>query len=54
MVIAVLFVGTFMGINMAKVIAPLFIISMAVLIAGLVIFLKEIYLGTSSLRIDPH
>ena len=53
-VIMVLFIGTFLGLNIAYVIALLFIISMAALITALVIFLREIYLGTSSLRIGAR
>ncbi len=53
-VIVVLFVGTFLGLEIAPAIALLFILSMIALIAGLMLFLKEIYLGTSSLRIGRY
>ncbi len=54
LVIMVLFIGTFLGLEIASVIALLFIISMAALIIALVIFLREIYIGTSSLRIGQY
>lgn len=54
MIIVVLFVGTFLGLDIAIPVAVLFIASMVALIVALVLFLKEIYLGTSSLRIGGH
>lgn len=53
-VIVVLFVDAFLDINIAVVIAPLFITSMFSLIAALLIFLKEIFIGTTSLRIGQN
>ncbi len=53
-VIVVLFVGVFLELNVAVVIALLFITSMVSLIAALLIFLKEIFIGTSSLRIGEN
>ncbi len=50
-VIVTLFVGTYLGLDVAGAIAWLFIASMIALISGLLIFLREIYLATSSLRI---
>lgn len=53
-VIVTMFSGAWLGYNVAGLIAWLFIVSMASLITGLVIFLREIYLATSSLRIGQH
>jgi hypothetical protein len=50
-VIVVMFIGAYLSLNLANLIAWLFIISMALLISALFIFLREIYLATSSLRI---
>ena len=50
-VIVVLFVGAYLSLSVTNIIAWLFIISMISLISGLLIFLREIYLATSSLRI---
>ena len=54
LVIMILFVGAIIGLNIAIAIAVLFILSMAALIASLLIFLKEIQLATTSLRIGAH
>ena len=51
LVIALLFIGNVMHIEMETVIAILFVTAMATLIGSLTIFLREIYLGTSQLRI---
>jgi len=53
-VIVVMFVGAYLSLNLANVIALLFIVSMISLISGLLIFLREIYLGSSSLRIGEN
>lgn len=53
-VIVVLFVGAFIAPDISLPIALLFIVAMTVLIAALLIFLREIYLATSSLRIGPR
>ncbi len=52
-VIALLFVGTFLGLDPAIPVALLFIAAMIALVAGLLWFLREIYVATSSLRIGP-
>jgi hypothetical protein len=52
-VVALLFVGAVMDLDASTAIALLFIIAMAVLILGLLIFLREIFLGTASLVIRP-
>ncbi|MEX2525989.1 MAG: DUF2721 domain-containing protein [Gammaproteobacteria bacterium] len=54
MVIVTLFSGVYLGLDVSSVIAWLFIASMTALILGLLIFLREIYLATSSLRIGQH
>lgn len=54
MVIVTLFSGVYLGFDVSSVIAWLFIASMTALILGLLIFLREIYLATSSLRIGQH
>jgi hypothetical protein len=50
-VIVVLFMGAYLSFNPVHFIAWLFIISMISLISALLVFLREIYLGTSGLRI---
>jgi len=52
-VIVVLFLGAFLGIEVARPVAVLFIAAMLGLFAGLLSFLKEIYLATRGLRIGP-
>jgi hypothetical protein len=51
LVIALLFVGSAMRIDMETVISILFVAAMASLIGSLTIFLREIFLGTAQLRI---
>jgi hypothetical protein len=53
-VIAILFLGNFLQFNISLPIALLFILAMLVLVLGLIIFLREVFLATSSLRIGPH
>jgi len=50
-VIAVLFLGSFVPIDMSVPIALLFITAMSALFVGLVFFLREVYLATANLRI---
>jgi hypothetical protein len=54
MVVAVLFVSAFLTLDISRVIAGLFVVAMLCVIAGLVSFLREVYLATLSLRIGPH
>jgi Na+/melibiose symporter-like transporter len=54
LVIMILFVGAIIGLDIAIAIAVLFILSMAALISSLLIFLKEIQLATSNLRIGNY
>lgn len=49
--IVVLFVGTLIGFNLSVIVAVVFVIAMLCLIAGLVAFLREVYLATRYLRI---
>jgi hypothetical protein len=53
-VVALLFVGAFLDLNFTTAIAVLFIACMAILIAGLLILLKEVRVAIASLRIGPH
>jgi hypothetical protein len=53
-VVVALFAGAFWGSDSRGVVAGLFIGAMLALIVGLVFFMREIYLATSSLRIGPH
>jgi len=53
-VVMVLFASAFWGSDYRGLVAGLFVCAMLALIAGLVFFLREISLATSSLRIGPH
>jgi hypothetical protein len=53
-VIAILFLGNLFLFNMSLPIALLFILAMLMLMVGLVIFLREIFIATASLRIGPR
>lgn len=53
-VVMVLFASAFWGSDYRGLVAGLFIGAMLALIAGLVFFLREISLATSSLRIGTH
>ncbi len=52
-VIAALFIGAFLRLDLSVVIAALFVLAMAAFIGGLVSFLREIFLATATLRIGP-
>ena len=52
-VIATLFVAAFRGWSAANPVALLFISAMATFIAGLLFFLREIFIATATLRIGP-
>ena len=52
-VIALLFVGAFLGVDPSIPVALLFIAAMVALVAGLLWFLREIFVATSSLHIGP-
>lgn len=53
LVIVTLFVAALMDVSGSRWIAGLFIIAMLALIGGLVAFLREIFIATASVRIDP-
>jgi hypothetical protein len=48
--IATLFVGAFLSVDLSRLIAALFIIAMLAFVGALVGFLREIFLATASLR----
>lgn len=48
LVVASAFVGALVAIDLARVVAATFILSMLAMIAGLALFLREIYLGVST------
>jgi hypothetical protein len=50
-VIVVLFLGTFLTIDLGTIVALLFVAAMACLIAGLITFLREIRMATLTLMI---
>lgn len=50
-VIVVLFVGDFVGTSLVDAVALLFVAAMSCLIAGLLCFLREVYLATRYVRI---
>jgi Protein of unknown function (DUF2721) len=52
-VVAVLFLGSFITLNIAGVITTLFVSAMICLIAALLNFICEIYLATVHVRGDP-
>jgi hypothetical protein len=51
--IAALFIEAFVGTNLRWVVGALFVLSMFVLSAGIVCFLREVYVATHTLRIGP-
>jgi CBS domain containing-hemolysin-like protein len=52
--IATLFLESFVTLDIKTPVAVLFILVMLLLIVGLIIFLREIFVATYSLRIGPH
>jgi hypothetical protein len=53
-VIAVLFSGSFIRFNITIPVAMLFILAMLLLVMGLILFLREVFLATANLRIGPR
>ena len=53
LVIALLFAGTFVPLNLAAAVAWLFVLSMAALVGALVSFLLEVRVAIAALRIGP-
>ncbi len=52
-VIALLFLGVFFTLDPAIPVALLFIVAMLCMVSGLIMFLREIFIATASLRIGP-
>lgn len=53
-VVAMMFVGAFMGLDPSIVIGLFFIAAMIALVSGLLWFLREIFVATRSLHIGPQ
>jgi len=51
MVVVSLFLGALLDLNLSLVIAILFIVAMLSIIAGLLFFLREVFVATRTLRI---
>ncbi|HWW21909.1 MAG TPA: DUF2721 domain-containing protein [Steroidobacteraceae bacterium] len=51
MVVVTLFVGAFVNFHLSQVIAVLFVLAMFSFIAGLLLFLREVFVATRALRI---
>jgi len=51
MVVVTLFIGAFVRFNVSLIISTLFIVSMLSFIAGLLLFLREVFVATKHLRI---
>jgi len=54
LVIVTLFVEEFFSRNLKWIAGALFVVAMLSLIGGLTCFLREVYLATHTVRIDPH
>lgn len=54
LVIALLFLSSVIGANLSTLISVLFILTMFVLVAGLLCFLREVTLARSSIHITPR
>jgi hypothetical protein len=54
LVIAILFIGHFLRIDLSGTIIGFFIVAMLAIVAAFLFFLKEIFLGTATLRIGPY
>jgi len=50
-VIAILFLGASLGFNTSKIVSVLFIMAMLTFVGGLLFFLREVLIATSTLRI---
>ena len=53
-VIVTLFIGAFLKTDVSLVVGPLFVAAMLALFGGLLMFLREIRLATTGLRIGPQ
>lgn len=54
LVIAALFVGHFLRVDLSSTIVICFIVAMLAIVLAFILFLREIYLGTASLRFGPY
>jgi uncharacterized protein involved in exopolysaccharide biosynthesis len=52
-VIVTLFLAALLQVSASRWIAGLFILAMLALVGGLISFLREIFVATASVRIDP-
>jgi hypothetical protein len=52
--IGVMFIGAVLRLDVYRVVALLFALSMAAFIVALIAFLREIFIATKNLRIGPH
>lgn len=53
-VIGALFIGHFLRVDLSRTIVFCFIAAMLAIVTGFILFLREIYLGTASLRFGPY
>lgn len=51
MVVVALFVGAFVSFHLSRIVAVLFIVAMISFIGGLLLFLREVFVATRTLRI---
>jgi len=54
LVIAILFIGHFLRIDLSGTIIGFFIVTMLAIVTAFIFFLREIFLGTATLRIGPY
>ena len=54
LVIVILFIGHFLKIDLSGTIIGFFIVTMLAIVVAFLFFLKEIFLGTATLRIGPY
>jgi len=54
LVIAALFIGSFLAVDVSAVVGLLFVIAMLMLTVGLMSFLKEVHLATMTMRIGAR
>jgi hypothetical protein len=53
-VIAVMFAGTFLGVDTSNIVAAAFVVAMITFVVGLMLFLREIIVAITSLRTEPR
>jgi uncharacterized membrane protein (DUF485 family) len=54
LVIAALFAGHFLRVDLSPTIVGFFIVAMLAIVLAFILFLREIYLGTAGLRFGPY